>query len=211
MSYSLVLTVNEEEPDLKMQAYFRAAVGSLMYMVSWSRQDLAQAVGYLVRFLSRPTDQAVKVVHRVFAYLRSTPHHSIKFNVAGSCKCTKGNQLYAYTDSSDADCPTSRRSTGGYLARSVGTASKHQSLKFALRHHCARLLTLTFCFPSVLMAFHHLLLTLLAPFRKSFGARMLSKLSLVTVHHRTISSQDTMAQASLSKQVTREARELCTA
>eukprot|EP00961_Rhodomonas_salina_P213461 2883027-Rhodomonas_salina.1 len=64
MSYRLVLTANEEEPDLKMHAYFRAAVGSLMYMVSWTRPDLAQAVGYLVRFLSRPTDQAVKAVHR---------------------------------------------------------------------------------------------------------------------------------------------------
>eukprot|EP00961_Rhodomonas_salina_P014582 195674-Rhodomonas_salina.1 len=115
MSYRLVLTANEEEPDLKMHAYFRAAVGSLMYMVSWTRPDLAQAVGYLVRFLSRPTDQAVKAVHRVFANLSSTPHHSIKFNVAGSGKRAKGDQLYAYTDSSDADCPTSRRSTGGYL------------------------------------------------------------------------------------------------
>eukprot|EP00961_Rhodomonas_salina_P052128 699771-Rhodomonas_salina.1 len=84
-------------------------------MVSWTRPDLAQAVGYLARFLSRPTDQAVKAVHQVFAYLRSTPHHSIKFNVAGSSKRAKGNQFYAYTDPSDADCPTSRRSTGGYL------------------------------------------------------------------------------------------------
>eukprot|EP00961_Rhodomonas_salina_P193344 2610229-Rhodomonas_salina.1 len=84
-------------------------------MVSWTRPDLAQAVEYLVRFLSTPTDQAVKAVHRVSAYLSSTPHHSIKFNVAGSGKHAKGDQLYAYTDSSDADCPTSRRSTGGYL------------------------------------------------------------------------------------------------
>eukprot|EP00961_Rhodomonas_salina_P283185 3826967-Rhodomonas_salina.1 len=121
MSFKLVLTANEEEPDMELHSYYRAVVGSLVWMASWTRPDVAQAVGYLARFLSRPTKAAVQAAHRVFAYLKGTANYSISFNPSGAVDRAADELLYAYTDSSDADCPVSRRSTGGYLVMYNGT------------------------------------------------------------------------------------------
>lgn len=121
MVYKLLLSPNKGDVDPEMHSFYRAMVGSLIYMSTWTRPDIAQAVGYLARFLAQPTEQAVIAAKRVFAYLKATQHHSICFNKKGFTTRDPDDLLYAYTDSSDADCPETRKSTGGYLVSFNGT------------------------------------------------------------------------------------------
>eukprot|EP00961_Rhodomonas_salina_P050151 673671-Rhodomonas_salina.2 len=131
MAFRLVLNANEEEPEVQLHSFYRAIVGSLIWMAIWTRPDISQAVGYLARFLAKPTTAAVNAAKRVFAYLKATPNYSIQFNAAGAVDRAPDELLYAYTDSSDADCPTTRRSTGGYIVMFNGTPISWSS---ALQH-----------------------------------------------------------------------------
>jgi len=121
MATTLVLQRGEGEPDAVLQSYFRALIGSLIYLVTWTRPDIAFAVNYLARFMACPTKQAVKAAHHVFAYLKKTKGHAFIYHGANATGRPTGEELYAYTDSSDADCKDTRRSTGGYLVFYNGT------------------------------------------------------------------------------------------
>nr|GEY08632.1 hypothetical protein [Tanacetum cinerariifolium] len=51
------------------QTDYRSKIGSLMYLTS-SRQDIVQAVCFCARYQSKPTEKHLKVVKRIFRYIR---------------------------------------------------------------------------------------------------------------------------------------------
>ncbi|GJU45491.1 hypothetical protein Tco_1202757 [Tanacetum coccineum] len=53
------------------QTRYRSIIGSLMYVTS-NRPNIVQAVCYCVRYQARPTEKHLKVVKRIFRYLKGT-------------------------------------------------------------------------------------------------------------------------------------------
>jgi transposase InsO family protein len=82
-------------------------VGSLLYLATCTRPDIAQAVGVLARFMSAPTDEHWHAARHVVRYLSGTVEHGI---VYGSSSSFEG-----YTDASFGNDPDTRRSTTATL------------------------------------------------------------------------------------------------
>lgn len=57
---------------------FREAVGSLMYLVTGSRPDIAYAVGVVSRYLENPLEIHWNAIKRIFRYLKGTSSRTLK-------------------------------------------------------------------------------------------------------------------------------------
>jgi hypothetical protein len=119
-------TVNNDD-----QSLYRAMVGSLLYIASWTRADISFAVSELSRFVSNPGSDHIKSAKRVFRYLKSTidlvlQYGSPKFYFS-SQEVPKSNQLWGYVDADWAGCPDSRKSTSGYCFILNGAAVSWRS------------------------------------------------------------------------------------
>ncbi|KAJ3568720.1 hypothetical protein NP233_g5535 [Leucocoprinus birnbaumii] len=87
---------------------YRSLVGSMMYIASGSRPDVAYAVSKLAQFLDCYRDAHWDAALRVARYLYTTK--DMKLWLGGE----NPNRLIGFSDSSYADCPDTRRSSMGY-------------------------------------------------------------------------------------------------
>lgn len=85
------------------------ATGSLLYLSSKTRPDIAYAVSIETRAQDNPTDSDIINVKRTLRYLKGTPDLGLLFKTGG-----KLDHLKVYTDSDYAEDAT-RRSTTGYI------------------------------------------------------------------------------------------------
>ena len=118
MSKDTVLSVadcptSDEEKENMFKFPYRQAVGSLIWLASGTRPDIAYAVSQVARFNANPGIVHWKAVVKIFRYLQGTtnmgikysptPHESELLNVIG------------YSDSDHARCVDTRRSITGYM------------------------------------------------------------------------------------------------
>jgi hypothetical protein len=64
------LSRNNSAPEIDVTTY-RSLVGSLRYLVN-TRPDLAYSVGFVSRFLEKPTEEYLVVVKRIIRYVAGT-------------------------------------------------------------------------------------------------------------------------------------------
>lgn len=86
---------------------YAEAVGSLLYLSTTTRPDVAYAVGVLSRYMSCPEEQHWRAVKGVMRYLVGTRDVGLVFG--------GGDPLQGYCDSDFAGDVVTRRSTTGYL------------------------------------------------------------------------------------------------
>lgn len=98
---------NDEPVDITR---YREAIGSLLYLATISRPDICFAVNYLSRFSSKPMKSHMKMVRRVFQYLKGTVNFGISFN---------GNkEMIAYSDANfGGDLISCKPTTGVIIMR----------------------------------------------------------------------------------------------
>jgi hypothetical protein len=119
-----------EKPDEKMQKEYRALIGSLMYLMTGTRPDIAYAVQSVSRYLSCPGEAHMKAAKRILRYVKGTSNHGFLYDG----KLGKEN-IEAYVDSDYAKDVDGRRSTSGYamiLAGGVVTYSSKLQRTVAL-------------------------------------------------------------------------------
>jgi hypothetical protein len=92
-------------------------VGSLNYLATCTRPDLAHAVGMLARYMSAPTDAHWAMAKGVLRYLRGTTALGIMYSRDA---CTGG--VLGYCDADYAGDLDTRRSTTGYVFVMAGGA-----------------------------------------------------------------------------------------
>jgi hypothetical protein len=93
-----------EEVD---STHYRRLVGSLRYLVH-TRPDLAFAVGYVSRFMERPTVEHLQVVKRVLRYVARTLDYGLHYKRAPGMA-----RFIGYCDSDLAgDIDTSKSTSG---------------------------------------------------------------------------------------------------
>jgi hypothetical protein len=106
---SAAIKLTAEGEPLDTTAFpFSTVIGSLMYIASCTRPDIAQAVGALARYMAAPTTAHWTAVKHILRYLAGTPDYGITYGPATF-------SLTAYCDASFAGCLDTRRSTTGYV------------------------------------------------------------------------------------------------
>jgi hypothetical protein len=88
---------------------YRRLVGSLRYLVH-TRPDLAYSVGYVSRFLQRPTMEHVQAVKRIVRYVAGTFDHGLYYP-----RCHGEAHLVGYNDSDHTGNIDTSKSTSGIL------------------------------------------------------------------------------------------------
>src|SRR3954454_16447070 len=102
------------------------AVGSLQYLATMTRPDIAYAVSCLARFNAVPGPQHWAAVKHLLRYCKGTMAHRLTYSAQ------LGTELFTtFCDASHGDCKDSGRSTGGYVTMlgggAIGWSSKLQS------------------------------------------------------------------------------------
>jgi hypothetical protein len=107
----------EKEPDFP----YREMVGSLVYLSTVTRFDIAAAVSIVSKYLANPTKIHCDLVRRIYWYLRSKPGKKLVFK--------KNDELaLGYCDSSFANMEN-YESLGGYVITLGGTPILWKSLR----------------------------------------------------------------------------------
>lgn len=111
-------------------ALFPSIVGSVMYIATVSRPDVAFAASSLARFLSKPTQELLDAAKHVVCYLMSTSNIKLVFGARrnttlqgtyGLGALGKGFHAIAYGDADFANCEETRRSITGTVIILDGT------------------------------------------------------------------------------------------
>ena len=100
---------SEEEKEYMSRVPYASAVGSLMYAMVCTRQDLAHAVSVVSRFMGQPGREHWQAVKRIFRYLRGTSDVGLIYGGDTQCLVT------GYSDSDYAGDVDTRRSMTGYV------------------------------------------------------------------------------------------------
>lgn len=102
---------------------YQSLVGSLMYLATCTRPDIAYAVGTLARFSSNPNTTHWTAAKRVLRYLKGTSNLGIVFKGEESGNCM------GYSDADWAGDREDRKSTSGYLFQIAGGPVSWKSKK----------------------------------------------------------------------------------
>lgn len=117
MRTNLKLSKNDgPSRTLDFQRRYQSKVGALNYAMVVTRPDIAEAVGVVSRFCANPTEQHMKAVDDIYAYLKYTPNLGLHFK-----RNCPDRELHAYVDADWAGCPDTRRSTTGYVIKLAGS------------------------------------------------------------------------------------------
>ena len=107
LSTATKLTSVGEPMDARTPGYAQL-VGSLLYLSVCTRPDIAQAVGALARYMSKPSLAHWQAAKGVLRYLAGTANYGITFGAGGP-------GLEAYCDADYAGDIDTRRSTTAYV------------------------------------------------------------------------------------------------
>ena len=99
------------EKGLMAKIPYEKAVGSLMYLMTCTRPDLALAMGKVSRFMSNPGKVHWEAVKWMLRYLKGTEDYGLLFDR----RSDRTTALVGYVDSDYGGCLDTRRSTTGYV------------------------------------------------------------------------------------------------
>nr|GEY98886.1 hypothetical protein [Tanacetum cinerariifolium] len=99
------------------QTKYQSMVGALMYLTV-SRPDIVHATCYCARYQVKPTEKHLTTVKRIFRYLKDTIHMGLWYLKDTNFK------LAAFSNSDQAGCLDSRKSTSGGIQFLAGSESR---------------------------------------------------------------------------------------
>jgi hypothetical protein len=106
-------------------AQYRRLVGSLRYLAH-TRPDLAFSVGYVSRFMQRPTTEHQQAVKRIVRYVAGTLDHDLFYP-----RCPGEAHFVGYSDNDHAgDIDTSKSTSGILFLASVLSAGSQSSSRW---------------------------------------------------------------------------------
>lgn len=94
---------------------YRETVGSLLYLSSKTRPDLAYGVIFTSRYIEKPTQERINDVKHLLKYLRENIEQGIEYKYNEN-----RTLLQAYCDADFAGDPETRKSTTGYVIYYAG-------------------------------------------------------------------------------------------
>ena len=116
-----VKLVSGQSSDVCNQQMYQAVVGSLLYLSTKTRPDIAYAVGCAARFCAKPTKEHWTAVKRILRYLKGTSNLGLLY------RSTTSSELVGYSDADWAGDVGDRKSTSGYVFMLSGAAISWRS------------------------------------------------------------------------------------
>ena len=107
---NVLLQPVESSEEKLVKAPYREVVGSLMFLATVSRPNIAYAVNTAIKFLNKPSESHWRAVKRILAFLVGTKDLGIMYRSGGS-----EPQLIDYSDADYASDVETRHSTTGYV------------------------------------------------------------------------------------------------
>ncbi|UYV77601.1 hypothetical protein LAZ67_15001684 [Cordylochernes scorpioides] len=101
---------DDQEIEEMNKIPYRQTIGSLMYLMTGTRPDIAYAVSRVSQFMNNPGPSHWTAVKKIFGYLKSTKNIGICF---GGSSCT--TTLIGFSDADFAGDLDTRKSTTGYV------------------------------------------------------------------------------------------------
>lgn len=139
-----MLRVAQDGDDLLPSATpYQALVGSLNYLVTWVRPDIAFAVSQLAKHQQKPTKEHWEAGKQCLRYLKRTINVGLTYSsspnpasadlvMAVGSSVVSGSRLYGHVDASYAECTDTRRSHTGFVFffanAAISWASRRQDL-----------------------------------------------------------------------------------
>lgn len=103
---------------------YRSAVGSLLYVASFTRPDISMALSCCSKFLENPKLHHIVAVKRIFRYLNGTRNVGIVYS---NQRSGMSAVISMFSDASFASDPDKRRSRHGFVCLFNGAAITWQS------------------------------------------------------------------------------------
>lgn len=117
--------VDQTKTELINNNYpYREIVGSLLYLSTKTRPDIAYGINFCSRYVERPTNERIRDVKHVLKYLNGSRNLGIEYKTNN-----KTRVLDAYCDADYAGDPETRKSTTGYIIFFAGGAISWSSRK----------------------------------------------------------------------------------
>ena len=110
-----LMAARDEEPHIDTTLY-QQMIGSVMYLVSGTRPDLAYTISHLSQYNTDPTVAHLQAIKRVLRYLKGTRNLKLIY------KFKNPIILHGFCDASYGNCLDTRRSFSGYVFQ-LGSAS----------------------------------------------------------------------------------------
>ena len=123
LSSKVVKVVDDSEKI--NQAKFQSTVGSLLYLSTRTRPDIAYSVNNIARFCAEPTNQHWPAVKRIMRYLNGTQELSLLYSRGEMKDCV------GYSNADWAGDMDDRKCTSGYVFQTGGAAVSWRSKKKA--------------------------------------------------------------------------------
>jgi len=117
------LVPSENPDDVCNQLMYQAVVGSLLYLSTKTRPDIAYAVSRVTRFCAKPTKEHWAAVKRILRYLKGTSNLGLLYREDTPAEIT------GYSDADWAGDVGDRKSTSGYVFLLGGAAISWRSSK----------------------------------------------------------------------------------
>ena len=105
-------------PDPILRHKYQEITGTLQYLVTSTRPNLAYAASQLAKYMSNPGPVHMAAAKRVLRYLKGTAHLGLTYSKDSATP----NTLLAYADADWAACVDTRRSYSGYVIMLNGAA-----------------------------------------------------------------------------------------
>lgn len=113
--------MDDEEAEYMRHIPYANAVGSLMYAMVYTRQDLAFAVSIVSRFMANPRRENWVALKWVLKYVKGTISKGLVFRKQ-QLKSEHKQIIAGYVDSDYAECLDTRKSLTGFVFTAFGTA-----------------------------------------------------------------------------------------
>lgn len=116
LTLGIKLDKNLDQASSNDISRYQQQIGSLIYLTTFTRPDLAFPINYLARFMSNPSSEHFKALDVVWSYLVKTKDLGIIIS-GQSCSNTPLNSsnLIGYVDADWGGDLVTRRSTTGYV------------------------------------------------------------------------------------------------
>ena len=119
----------EEERAAMAAVPYRSAIGSLMYLATCTRPDLAAAVSELSKFSQNPGAAHWEGVKRVLRYVSGTVGDGLLYKRGAQV------EVWGYSDAGHAGCQETSKGRSGYVFLSAGAAISWRSSMMKLVTH----------------------------------------------------------------------------
>ena len=120
-------TADHDQPlSTEEHAQYRRAVGKLQWM-TYTRPDISYATKELARALQQPTTADQQKLKHLLRYIKGTKDYKQIIRPAVKLPAKAIPDINVYVDSDWAGCPTTRKSTTGFIISLLGTTINYGS------------------------------------------------------------------------------------